>query len=292
MFGAPASPDGRFAAVPGPRPDCIAAIQTPPPADLPASRIQFQPNSTGWYTPGDLAPNARLRFVLSAQKGQQLTVDLTTEPASSAAATYASLYIWAAGGQVFTFNPTTSWIGVLPASQDYYIEVRSMAQQSINYTLSVSIPAIGSTSPQPNPAGGYGPVSLAVCQILQEDATRALSAAFTLTESAPFTDPISGESGQGCSLTATGSGRDFPEPSQAVAELVSAFLGWTEQTRYQASGPTGESTAMTRDMGLMLIQVEWAPAPDAPCPSNQPISACVLQPEQKLYTIQIQAAQK
>ncbi|MCJ7531617.1 MAG: hypothetical protein MUO64_11380, partial [Anaerolineales bacterium] len=213
------------------------SVTIPPQTPPEASRIQFQPNTTSWYTPGDLAPNTSIRFVLSALKGQQMTVDLTTEPASSATSTYASLYIWAADGRVYTPNPTTSWTGVLPASQDYYIEVRSMSQQSILYTLRVAIPAAGSTSPA---GGGYGPVSLEVCQILQELATQAVSLTFSLEANAPFTDPLSGETGQGCTLTAMTTGLFFSDPSSVTGTLVNGMLGWTEQTAYQASGPTGE----------------------------------------------------
>ena len=119
-----------------------------------------------------------------------------------------------------------------------------------------------------------------------------MTAFATLEGSAPFTDPLWGETGQGCSLTATGTGRDFPNPGEVTASLVHAFLGWTEQPTYQADGPTGSATAMTRDMGLMLIRAEWVPAPEVPCPSDQPKSACDLKPEQKHYMIQIQAAQK
>ena len=46
---------------------------------------------------------------------------------------------------------------------------------------------------------------------------------------------------------------------------------------------------MIRDMGLLLITVERFHSPNTNCPTNQPISACNLMPEQKLYTIQIQA---
>ena len=144
-FGVPAAPDGHFAAIPGPSTDCVATILTPTAGSTPllanpdALRIQFQPNATDWYTPGELAPNAMIRFVLGAQQGQQMIVNLTTEPDSSVIP-YASLYITAADGTVYTPNPTTSWTGVLPASQDYYIEVRSMSQQSITYTLVVTIP--------------------------------------------------------------------------------------------------------------------------------------------------------
>jgi hypothetical protein len=138
----------------------------------------------------------------------------------------------------------------------------------------------------------YGPVSPAVCQTLQEIAAQAVPATFTLEADAPFTDTVSGATGRGCTLTAKGTGRDFASPGEVTAKLAGAFAGWTEQPAYQADGPTGSATALTRDMGLLLISVNWTPAPEAKCPADQPISACDLTPEQKLYTLTLQAAQK
>jgi hypothetical protein len=109
--------------------------------------------------------------------------------------------------------------------------------------------------------------------------------------SAPFTDPVTGETGQGCNLAATGAGRDFSDPHQVTAKLVSAF-GFTEQPMYQADGLTGAATGATRDMALALISAEWVPAPEVQCPSDKPISACDLKSEQKLCTFQIQATMK
>jgi len=138
----------------------------------------------------------------------------------------------------------------------------------------------------------YGPVSQAICEMLQEFASQALAVPFTMEPNVPFLDPISGETGQGCRLTATGTGADFSDPGTVTRTLVNAMLGWEEQTRYQANSPTGELTGMTRDMALMLISVEWVPALEVQCPQDQPISACELTPEQKRYTVLIQAAQK
>jgi len=138
----------------------------------------------------------------------------------------------------------------------------------------------------------YEPVPLALCQSLQEIAAQTLATAFTLEPNTPFTDPMSGETGLGCTLTAVGSGVDFSTPYQVKDDLVQAFVGWTEQPAYQAGGPTGEATGLTRDTALMLIFVDWKPAPEVNCPSDQPISSCDLKPEQKLYTVQIQVAQK
>jgi len=114
------------------------SLRIPPLISPEASRIQFQPGTTSWYTPGDLTPNAKIRFVLGAMEGQQMNINLSTEPAESA-----FLYIWSADGTVQTLMaPTQSWTGVLSFTQDYFIEVRSVSAETINYQLNVEIPAV------------------------------------------------------------------------------------------------------------------------------------------------------
>ncbi len=141
-------------------------------------------------------------------------------------------------------------------------------------------------------AGTYVPVSQSVCQTIQEQATGAIALNFTMEPSAPFTDFSTQETGMGCTLTATGTGATFPDPTKVVSALLGAFAGWSEQTRYQAGGPTGMATGLTRDSALMLVSVGWEPAPGLKCPSDQPIGMCDLKPEQKIYTARIQIAQK
>jgi hypothetical protein len=138
----------------------------------------------------------------------------------------------------------------------------------------------------------YSPVSLAVCETLQEIATQTVGVSFVLEPNAEFVDYLNSERGHGCTLTATGTGADFSDPITVMTDLVNAFVGWTEQPDYQANGPTGAATGLTRNMGLMLVSAEWTPTPGVQCPSDQPIAACELTPEQKQYTIQIQVAQK
>jgi hypothetical protein len=142
------------------------------------------------------------------------------------------------------------------------------------------------------PAGVYQPVSLEVCQTIQETASQALGVDFTLEADTPFTDPFASETGRGCTLTATGTGKDFSNPIQVVTDLKNALVGWEERPQYQADGPTGTMSALARDMGLMFISAEWQPGPAGQCPADQPISECNVQPEQQIYTIEIKAAQK
>jgi hypothetical protein len=287
LFGVPGSPDGRFPAVAGPSADCVASLQAEPtPTVAPAGetvRIQFSPGATSWQTPGDLDAEETIRFVLNAMKGQVLSVILTTEPADVGGPP-AYLYIVGADGQVLTPEVTLNYQGALTTSQDYYIEIRSLYSSPILYNLVVAIPAVGTTP--------YVPVTPSVCQTLQELAAQALGVNFTMEASVPFQDPITGESGQACRLTTSGTGEFFSSPSDVLSSLVNGFMGFTEAPAYRADGPTGSATAVTRDLALVLISANWAPAPGVQCPSDKPISECDLQPEQQVYTILIQAAMK
>ena len=316
MPGYPASPDGRFAAVAGPTPECLARFTRPPLPTNP-TRIQFASGATSARLTGNLAPGQVQSYALKVTTGQTLTLSLTgtlgDKPIEGSAIPWLlrgadGLLIadaWSTSPLVPSDQSTASTFqSQLPRTEDYYIDVArpalengadAAAQSALNYTLEVGIATDGSTRPKATEspsAVSYTPVSLAVCQTLQAAAAQSLAVNFTLEADAPFSDPVSAATGRGCTLTATGTGTDFSDPGQIVADLVKAFVGWTEQIDYQAGGPTGAATGMTRDTGLLLISAQWSPAPGVQCPSDQPISACNLTPAQKHYTVQIQAAQK
>jgi hypothetical protein len=142
------------------------------------------------------------------------------------------------------------------------------------------------------PAGTYVPVTLEICGTIKEIAVQAVQLDFTMEPNADFTDDRTGEKGKGCTLTAMATGAKFSDQVSVARTLVEAMQGWTEDPQYQADGPTGTSTALRRDMALMIISVGWTPSPEVECPKDQPISACELKPEQKLYTVQISTAMK
>jgi hypothetical protein len=142
-------------------------------------------------------------------------------------------------------------------------------------------------------AGAYVPLNDAACSDIAETMQEALTLDVT-TAQAAFDDYISGASGQGCQATAVGSGSDFSSPAEASA-ILGALLesrGWEEDTQYQADGPTGTSTAYRQGDALCLSNIGWQPAEDTDCPSDQPISACDLSPDQQSYTATLNCAQK
>ena len=284
MFGIPASPDGAYAEIPGPSEECSSSSAAPAPAETEATRIQFAPGDDSAQIFGDILPHGVDHYLISAAAGQEMTVNVDVFEDNPI-----TLAIAGADGTILNQydTDTTTWTGILPSTQEYYIDILSRYDQtSIDYALVVMIRTVEETN------SSYQPPSPSICQIIQETANEAVPATFTLESSAPFIDPSSGESGLGCSLTTTGNGVDFSSPNDVITSLVHAFIGWEEQAAYQADGPTGSATGMTRDMGLLLINAEWEAAPEVQCPSDQPISACSINPEQKLYTIHIQVAQK
>jgi hypothetical protein len=287
----PASPDGRFAASQGPTAGCTAAggaaaSGTEQVTD--AGSIQFQPNTTSWYTQGDVAPGQIIRFTLKAMKGQQLTVRLTTEPASpeSGVGGLAYFVLKGADGQLFTHDAAMYWSGVLGINQEHIIEVHAATQQAVNYTLILDIPT---TVIDPANGDKYDLPDQSLCQAIQEQATQALGTQFTLESRAPFMDAIGSEAGQGCRVTANGNGAQFTSPQEVVAKLLSQ-MGFEELPNYRADGPTGSAAGAVRDMGLLLITATWKPDMGVVCPSDKPISECNLTPEQKIYTIQLDLA--
>ena len=138
----------------------------------------------------------------------------------------------------------------------------------------------------------YQPPSPEARSELVDAMAQVLGMAVT-TENLPFRDYISGEIGAGWQAKATGTGLDF-ENHMVVAEALREALGqqgWQADFTYAADGPTGTGNGFRKDNALCLFSVGWEPAADANCPTDQPISACELSPEQQLYTITLNCAQ-
>ena len=99
-------------------------------------RIQFAPGSSSATLWGNLPPNGLNSYVLSAQGGQTMTIEVI--PTSG----QPLLAISAANGEVLKSSGagSPSWSGVLPVTQDYFITVSTEGGSPVNYTLQVTIP--------------------------------------------------------------------------------------------------------------------------------------------------------
>ena len=246
-------------------------------------RIEFEKGSVMTQMPDSLQPGETKSFVFGALKGQLVAVEIAISP-DSAEIFPAEISITGEDGKLLTTYQTTKWKGAVIISQDYFIQVQSHSKEKLSYTLLLAIPAIGSTP--------YVPLTKEFCQILLENAAKVISRSLVMETSVPFEDYITNEKGFACQISTTGNELELGNSSEIITKLKNAFLGFEELPAYQASGPTGETIAMNRDSAIVLISANWQPAPGINCPADQPISACILKPEQKIYTLMIQAAMK
>jgi hypothetical protein len=114
---------------------------TPKPATVTpipqGKRIQFAPGATSGEVKGQVGPGQIDEYVLKAQSGQWMLVDIFSAKSDVLLAVTGlsdgQPYLRSAAG-------TTSWQGKLPATQDYSIKAVSSGTTS-PYTLQVTIPA-------------------------------------------------------------------------------------------------------------------------------------------------------
>jgi hypothetical protein len=120
--------------------DGAAPEQVP---DGTAQRIRFARGATSATVHGDLVPNGVDHWVIEVGAGRMMTVNLMPDTGD------AILVIWAQDGTVLISDHAgaTSWSGVVPHSEDYYIDVRNVSAAPLGYSLQVTIPP----APAPGP---------------------------------------------------------------------------------------------------------------------------------------------
>ena len=118
---------------------CAEGQMAVPPPTTDAERIAFDAGATSAMIQGTLPPQSTHPYVLTAMESQQMTVTIhKTENV------LAVLSIWGADGTVLISDHAgaSTWTGVLPATQDYYIDVISQDAVGFDYHLEVSVPPL------------------------------------------------------------------------------------------------------------------------------------------------------
>lgn len=114
-------------------------------SSIPVARINFAPGAISATRSGVLTMGEMDRYVLKASGGQTMNVSVAS------ANNNALLVIFGKDGTVLISDhaDASSWSGVLPSTQDYYIDVRAIDGSSANYTLTVTIPPQPPSPPHP-----------------------------------------------------------------------------------------------------------------------------------------------
>lgn len=131
----PAStPQSEAPGLPAPAPSPQALPQPEPQVN----DIVFEPDATSAILEDSVAAGSVRRYSVRAQAGQTLSLNLT--------AVQGSAVLQVLGGDGTVLLPSqvglTSWSGVLPGTQDYFIDVRSVTNIVTDYWLEVTIPPL------------------------------------------------------------------------------------------------------------------------------------------------------
>ncbi len=157
-----------------------------------------------------------------------------------------------------------------------------------------STPITLSDTPTPSP---WKPVPLdsATCGTLADNLGQVYGRDVAQTPDAFFVDPMGagGSEGTGCKVTITGTEVLFTSLPSVVERMDSVMmgLGWAADPKYKVGSTMGLGQGYYKENGLCLFTVTWQPSPDANCPSDKPPDECQLQPEQKIYTVELNCAQ-
>jgi hypothetical protein len=99
-----------------------------------------------------------------------------------------------------------------------------------------------------------------------------------------FSDINTGEDGRSCHITGTASDKAFASPDEVIAKMTTAFSGWTDDPERADSGPDGADKGLSKGNRLAVLGVSWEPGPGVACSDKEPLSACKILPQQKLWT--------
>ena len=117
------------------------AAPTLAPTEAQPQLIQLASGATSAQVKGTLPAEEMAHYVLAAQGGQTMTLKVTPGDQDNPQAV---LVIYGKDGTVLMSDHAgaVTWSGPLPSTQDYLIDLRSVVQKSVDYTLDVEIPPL------------------------------------------------------------------------------------------------------------------------------------------------------
>jgi hypothetical protein len=179
-----------------------------------------------------------------------------------------------------------SWMGSCCPASPEPTSVPTRTPQPPTATPTTPAPTVPPTS---EPVwGDFKPLDATACGELADAMAEALGVPVT-TEQALIEDYTTGKAGDGCQMTATGTGVEFDHvrvPFDALTAMLQA-RGWEEDLQYAAGGPGGVLAGYRQDTGLCLRQVSSGPSEEGLCSGDEPFVVCWenLTPEQRAFTV-------
>jgi hypothetical protein len=128
------------------------------------------------------------------------------------------------------------------------------------------------------------PIPAAECQAFASQVQVAVGFPMKAGED-DFTDLNDGSEGRSCHISGNASDQAYATPDDLVAKVAKLFGDWRDDPARAAAGPGGAEKGLTSGNRLATIEVSWEPGPGVNCSDKQPLSACKILPQQKLWTV-------
>lgn len=126
------------------------------------------------------------------------------------------------------------------------------------------------------------PIPAAECQQFAKQASDLLSFPMVASED-DFTDLTDGSDGRSCHISGSATDQTYGSASELIAKIGTIFGAWTDEPARAAIGPDGAEKGLVSGNRIATLQVSWEPGPDVNCSEKEPLSACKILPQQKLW---------
>jgi hypothetical protein len=140
-------------------------------------------------------------------------------------------------------------------------------------------------------AASLRPIPAAECQKFAGQIREAVGFAMKAAED-DFTDLTDNSEGRSCHIAGNASDQAFAGPPELTAKIAKVFAAWRDDPDRAADGPGGAEKGYVSGNRIATIDVSWEPGPGVVCSDKQPLSACKILPQQKLWSVIVDIVEK
>ena len=98
-----------------------------------------------------------------------------------------------------------------------------------------------------------------------------------------FTDLTDGSEGRSCHISGSASGQAYASAGDLIDRIAKVFGDWRDEPARASGGADGAEKGLSNGNRIATIEVSWEPGPGVTCSDKQPLSACKILPQQKLW---------
>jgi hypothetical protein len=107
-----------------------------------------------------------------------------------------------------------------------------------------------------------------------------------------FSDINTGDDGRSCHIAGTAADKTFANPDEVMEKIGKVFGDWHEDPDRADSGPDGADDGYTSGNRIAVLGASWEPSPGITCSDKEPLSACKILPQQRLWTVTADIVEK